>query len=162
MSLTLSRRRFLAGGLSLTGLSASQDRHGRTRPGRPCQYHPLPTAPAASQLDLTIRTGLWSFKPGVMTPTLGINQDYLGPTIRTRRNTELNLNYHNTLTEGVSVHGHGLHVPGNVDGGPQLEMPPGENAGSQPCRSCSRQRRAGTIPIPMAKPERRPIEASPA
>lgn len=78
-------------------------------------------------VDLQIRSGQWSFLPGVMTPTLGINQDYLGPTIRTRRNTELNLNYRNTLEEGVAIHGHGLHVPGNVDGGPQLEIAPGDH-----------------------------------
>jgi len=77
-------------------------------------------------IDLQIRRGAWSFKTDVKTPTLGFNQDYLGPTIRTRRNSELNLDYHNTLTEGVAVHGHGLHVPGNVDGGPQLEIAPGD------------------------------------
>ena len=75
---------------------------------------------------LKIRNGEWSFRPGVKTPTLGLNQDYLGPTIRTRQNSELNLHYQNTLTEGVAIHGHGLHVPGDVDGGPQLEMAPGD------------------------------------
>lgn len=78
-------------------------------------------------IDLQIRSGEWSFKPGVKTPTLGFNQDYLGPTIRTRQNSKLNLHYQNSLTEGVAVHGHGLHVPGNVDGGPQLEMAPGDH-----------------------------------
>ncbi len=64
--------------------------------------------------------------PGVKTPTLGINQDYLGPTIRTRQNSELNLHHQNMLTENVAIHGHGLHVPGGVDGGPQLEIAPGD------------------------------------
>ena len=36
----------------------------------------------------------------------------------------LNLHYQNTLTESVAVHGHGLHVPGEVDGGPQLAIAP--------------------------------------
>ena len=58
------------------------------------------------------------------TPTLGIGQDYLGPTIRTRQYSELNLHYQNTLTESVAIHGHGLHVPGEVDGGPQLAIKP--------------------------------------
>ena len=57
---------------------------------------------------------------------MGFSQDYLGPTIRTRQNSELNLHYQNTLTEGVAVHGHGLHVPGHVDGGPQREIAPGD------------------------------------
>lgn len=125
MSLTLSRRQVLAGGLALTGTCLAGPAWSNTaRPRLPIP--PLADGTDGAPLDLTIRTGMWSFKPGVMTPTIGVNQDYLGPTIRTRRNTELTLNYHNTLTEGVSVHGHGLHVPGDVDGGPQLEMPPGE------------------------------------
>ncbi|MEM6623826.1 MAG: multicopper oxidase domain-containing protein [Pseudomonadota bacterium] len=37
----------------------------------------------------------------------------------------MNLHYKNTLNEGVAMHGHGLHVPGEVDGGPQLEISPG-------------------------------------
>ena len=77
-------------------------------------------------VDLQIRPGRWSFLPGVKTPTLGFSQDYLGPTIRTRQNSELNLRYHNGLAESVAVHGHGLHVPGDVDGGPQLAIAPGE------------------------------------
>ncbi|WP_422040959.1 multicopper oxidase domain-containing protein [Roseibium sp.] len=126
MSLTFSRRQFLAGGLALTGTCLVGPAWSNTaRPRLPIP--PLADGTDGTPLDLTIRAGMWSFKPGVMTPTIGVNQDYLGPTIRTRRNTDLTLNYHNTLTEGVSVHGHGLHVPGNVDGGPQLEMPPGES-----------------------------------
>ena len=76
-------------------------------------------------IDLPIRSGTWSFKPGIKTPTLGFGQDYLGPTIRTRQHSELNLHYQNTLTESVAIHGHGLHVPGDVDGGPQLAVEPG-------------------------------------
>ncbi|MEM7564094.1 MAG: multicopper oxidase domain-containing protein, partial [Pseudomonadota bacterium] len=92
---------------------------------------PLPIPPLAdgsngTPLDLNIQTGLWSFKPGVLTPTLGISQNYLGPTIRTRQHSLLNLNYHNSLNEKVAIHGHGLHVPGDVDGGPQLAIEPGE------------------------------------
>ena len=79
--------------------------------------------------------------PGIKTPTLGINQNYLGPTIRTRRNSELNLHYHNTLAEGVAIHGHGLHVPGEVDGGPQREIAPGTDwrptlSIAQPAATC--------------------------
>ena len=125
MSLTLSRRRFLAGSTALLGASYVRPVWSKTTP----PALPIPTlidGTKGEPIDLRIRRGEWSFKPGVKTPTLGINQDYLGPTIRTRRNSELNLNYQNTLNEGVSIHGHGLHVPGDVDGGPQLEMAPGD------------------------------------
>ena len=125
MPLTVSRRRFLAGSAALLG--AGYVPLVRSMSARP--RLPIPALVDGSNgepIELQIRQGEWSFSGGVMTPTLGINQDYLGPTIRTRQHSELNLRYHNTLDEGVAIHGHGLHVPGNVDGGPQLEMPPGD------------------------------------
>ena len=127
MALSLSRRRFLAGSAALAGA-------GALAPLRPAWAKVTPTLlpiPALADgsggnpIDLRIQRGEWAFNPGIKTPTLGFSQNYLGPTIRTRRNTELNLHYHNGLDESVAVHGHGLHVPGIVDGGPQLEMAPG-------------------------------------
>jgi len=124
MSCTLSRRGFLAGSAATLGA-------GYLRPvwaASPRPRLPIPTLMDGTKGDpvqLQIRQGKWSFKPGLLTATLGFNQDYLGPTIRTRKNSDLTLHYTNTLEEGVSVHGHGLHVPGIVDGGPQLEMAPG-------------------------------------
>ncbi len=125
MPFTLNRRSFVAGGAALVGTRFVAPAWAKAAP----VSLPIPKlvdGTSGEPLNLTIRKGLWSFMPGVATPTLGINQDYLGPTIRTRRNSELNLNYHNTLNEGVSVHGHGLHVPGEVDGGPQLEIAPSQ------------------------------------
>ncbi|WP_422366516.1 multicopper oxidase domain-containing protein [Pelagibius sp.] len=123
--MTLSRRRFLTGSAAFVGTAfASNAWSNSNRPELP-----IPTlidGTIEAPVHLQLREGLWSFKPGIMTPTLGINQDYLGPTIRARKNRELNLSYHNTLNEGVAVHGHGLHVPGEVDGGPQLEIAPGD------------------------------------
>lgn len=125
MSAALSRRRFLAGSISLLSASYGHPAWSKAAPsGLPIPS--LVDGTNGEPIDLQIRRGAWSFKPGVKTPTLGFNQDYLGPTIRTRRNSELNLHYENTLTEGVAIHGHGLHVPGNVDGGPQLEIAPGD------------------------------------
>ena len=89
------------------------------------RYLALVDGSQGNPIDLRIRNGIWNFQPGVKTPTLGFSQDYLGPTIRTRQHSELNLHYQNTLTESVAVHGHGLHVPGDVDGGPQLAIEPG-------------------------------------
>lgn len=119
----LSRRRFLAGSGALLAsmhipLALSQTNRARL------PIPPLVDGMRASPVDLTIRRGEWSFVPGVRTPTLGFSQDYLGPTIRTRQGTQLNLHYRNTLSEYVAIHGHGLHVPGDVDGGPQLQMAP--------------------------------------
>jgi FtsP/CotA-like multicopper oxidase with cupredoxin domain len=125
MSLNLSRRRFLVGSTALLGANYVRPVWSKAPP----RTLPIPTLVNGTNgepIDLQIREGVWSFKPGVKTPTLGISQEYLGPTIRTRQNSELNLHYLNTLAEGVSIHGHGLHVPGDVDGGPQLEIAPGD------------------------------------
>lgn len=124
---TLSRRRFLLASTAAALASMSHIRGAKSLTSRP--RLPIPQVMDGSTgepIKLDIRTGSWSFMPGVRTPTLGLSQDYLGPTIRMRRGQELNLHYLNTLAEGGSIHGHGLHVPGRVDGGPQLEMPPGE------------------------------------
>lgn len=123
MSLIISRRKFLAGSTAL--LSSGYLGAVWARPARVGLPIPLLVdGTSGDPIDLKIRSSAWSFKPGIKTPTVGINQDYLGPTIRTRRNSVLNLHYENTLDEGVSIHGHGLHVPGDVDGGPQLEIAP--------------------------------------
>ena len=125
MSQLLSRRFFMVGSAALaTGIGCKPAWSSGSRPALPIP--PLIDGTSGRPVELTIRQGNWSFLSGIMTPTLGISQDYLGPTIRTRKKSELNLAYHNTLGEGVAIHGHGLHVPGDVDGGPQLEMPAGE------------------------------------
>ncbi|MDJ0936035.1 MAG: multicopper oxidase domain-containing protein, partial [Kiloniellales bacterium] len=125
MSFPLSRRRFVAGGTALLGAGYFKTAWSTAAPAT-LPIPQLVDGTSGEPVNLTIRSGEWSFKPGVRTPTLGLSQDYLGPTIRTRQNSELNLHYHNTLTEGVAIHGHGLHVPGEVDGGPQLEIAPGD------------------------------------
>ena len=125
MSFPLSRRQFVASGAALLGAGSCKAAWSMAAP----VSLPIPAlvdGTSGEPVDLKIRTGQWSFKPGIKTPTLGISQDYLGPTIRTRQNSELNLHYQNTLNEGVAIHGHGLHVPGEVDGGPQLQMAPGD------------------------------------
>ena len=124
MAFALSRRQFLAG-VSAMGTTSLSSRVWSAAPRPALPIPPLMDGTKGDPVDLEIRSGTWSFMPGIHTPTLGISQDYLAPTIRTRRKSELNLHYRNTLDEGVSIHGHGLHVPGEVDGGPQLEISPG-------------------------------------
>ena len=124
MSSTLSRRRFLAGSAAMLGAGYIPDIWSKSKSTR-LPVPPLVDGSQGKPIDLRIRSGTWKFQFGVETPTLGFSQDYLGPTIRTRQHSELNLHYQNTLTERVAVHGHGLHVPGEVDGGPQSAIEPG-------------------------------------
>ena len=124
MSSTLSRRQFLAGSAAMLGAGYIPDIWSKSKSTR-LPIPPLVDGSQGKPIDLRIRSGTWNFQFGVETPTLGFSQDYLGPTIRTRQHSEVNLYYQNTLTESVAVHGHGLHVPGEVDGGPQLAIEPG-------------------------------------
>ena len=124
MPLKLSRRQFLARGAAMLGAGYVPSIGGQTTPAQ-LPIPPLVDGGQGRPIDLQIRSGTWNFRFGVKTPTLGFSQGYLGPTIRTRQHSELNLRYQNSLTESVAVHGHGLHVPGEVDGGPQLAIGPG-------------------------------------
>ncbi len=94
-------------------------------PDRP--FMPIPALVNGSDgpVSLKMQTGLWSFDGKIKTPTWGLSQDYMGPVVRTRRGAELALHYENTLAEAVSIHGHGLHVTGELDGGPQRAIRPG-------------------------------------
>ena len=140
MSVNFSRRQFLAGSSALLAASCIPYSWGKTTRVQ-LPIPPLVDGFHGKPIDLQIRNGSWPFRPGIKTPTLGFSQEYLGPTIRTRQNSELHLHYQNTLSEAVAVHGHGLHVPGAVDGGPQLEIAPGKSwqpslAITQPAATC--------------------------
>ena len=139
--MSFTRRQFLTTTSAVLGSTCFRSARSDTATNTTLPIPTLVDGSAGDPVDLQIRRGEWSFKPGVKTPTLGFSQDYLGPTIRTRKGSELNLHYHNTLDEYVAVHGHGLHVPGSVDGGPQLQMPAGEKwqpslAIVQPAATC--------------------------
>lgn len=70
--------------------------------------------------DLEMAPGMTRFFPfDVDTPTSGYNGNYLGPTLemRTGENVKLNVTNHLGGRE-TTTHWHGLHVPGNMDGGP--------------------------------------------
>lgn len=63
--------------------------------------------------------------PNFMTPTMGYSRSYLGPTLRFKRGHTSKLQVFNKTNDPVTTHWHGLHVPGNMDGGPQLAIAPG-------------------------------------
>ena len=67
------------------------------------------------------------FYRGMPSDTKGFNGDYLGPTIRLYRDSEATITFANNLGEPTTVHGHGLHVSGEIDGGPQSRIPPGKS-----------------------------------
>jgi FtsP/CotA-like multicopper oxidase with cupredoxin domain len=77
--------------------------------------------------NLAARMGTTQFRPGINTPTWGYNSNtYLGPTLVMTKTESVLLQVTNNLTEVTTVHWHGLHLPGQTDGGPHQEIDVGQ------------------------------------
>ena len=70
------------------------------------------------QFQLRLQRGSRNFFADTATATFGINGDYLGPTLRFRRNEAVSLHIQNGLGEPTTLHWHGFHLPTSADGGP--------------------------------------------
>ena len=79
------------------------------------------------EIELVMQNGAHEFYSGVQSETMGFNGDYLGPTILLYRDTDVTITFSNNIGEPTTVHGHGLHVNGEIDGGPQSVIQPGES-----------------------------------
>ena len=79
------------------------------------------------EIELVMQNGQHEFYAGVQSETMGFNGNYLGPTIRLYKDTDATITFTNNIGEPTTVHGHGLHVPGEIDGGPQSAIQPGES-----------------------------------
>jgi bilirubin oxidase len=79
------------------------------------------------EIRLVMQKGAHEFYSGVPSETKGFNGDYLGPTIRLYKDTDATITFINNIGEPTTVHGHGLHVSGDIDGGPQSSIQPGES-----------------------------------
>ena len=89
--------------------------------------------------DLNLRHGVSHFFEGIETPTIGINQPYLGPTLEMHAGDTVRMNVTSDLSETATVHWHGFHLPARADGGPHQPIEPG---GSWTARFDVRQRAA--------------------
>jgi bilirubin oxidase len=67
------------------------------------------------------------FYEGIKSDTYGYNGNFLGPTIKAYEGDNITITYNNQLLDDTTVHKHGLHVSGNVDGGPQNKILTGES-----------------------------------
>lgn len=74
--------------------------------------------------SLTPRLGQSNFIKGKMTPTMGYNGSYLGPTLKTSQGDFVSIRVTNMLPEETTVHWHGFEVPGEMDGGPHQVIEP--------------------------------------
>jgi bilirubin oxidase len=79
------------------------------------------------EIVLVMQNGAHEFYEGIPSVTRGFNGDYLGPTIRLYDDSDTTITFLNEIGEPTTVHGHGLHVSGEIDGGPQSRIQPGES-----------------------------------
>ena len=73
---------------------------------------------------LDINESTTEFFDDVQTKTFGVNANVLGQTIRMHNGDEIKLVYNNNLNEATTMHGHGMHVPAIMDGGPINKIQP--------------------------------------
>ncbi|BAF71750.1 multicopper oxidase family protein [Sulfurovum sp. NBC37-1] len=57
-----------------------------------------------------------TFFEGIQTKTWALNSTYLGPTLLLKNGDNVSINYTNNLPVETTMHGHGMHVPGEMDG----------------------------------------------
>ncbi|MEM9424569.1 MAG: multicopper oxidase domain-containing protein, partial [Spirochaetota bacterium] len=114
----------LLAGLTLL-LTLAACNAGLTHATRPLTIPPLiDSRDQQSGIDLELRRTRHEFYPGIASETMGINGSYLGPTIRLHRGANALLRFRNAIGEETTIHGHGLHVAGPIDGGPQVGIAP--------------------------------------
>ena len=85
----------------------------------------IPPLLEADTMHLTVAAHTHQFYPGMNTPTYGVNGDYLGPTLVLHKGDTARIVVENQLSEITTMHWHGMHVPGEMDGGPHSVIQPG-------------------------------------
>lgn len=75
--------------------------------------------------SLTEMISTTEFLPGLDTPTYGYNGSFLGPTLVMTAGEVISISVTNNLTETSTTHWHGIHLPGQMDGGPHQDILPG-------------------------------------
>ncbi|MGH2521235.1 MAG: multicopper oxidase family protein, partial [Anaerolineales bacterium] len=124
---TFSRRSFL----KLAGLTALAAATNSCRPNR--QPTPIPTsAPFGRpevEIALTAKQAQWELAPGKVITAWTYNGKVPGEAIRVREGDRVRVTLKNDLPEPTTVHWHGIDVPTNMDGVPDISQPavqPGE------------------------------------
>jgi blue copper oxidase len=127
----LSRRTVLLGtaatcAATKLGSTRAHAGNGGVRPALPIP--PELRADARHTIALDARPGSMRFHGGggPATATYGINGAYLGPAVRLRRGETVVAQVSNSVPENITMHWHGLIIPGAADGGPYQVIPFGK------------------------------------
>jgi blue copper oxidase len=127
MMIRLSRRKMLLAGWAWAFAGFGARNAGAQTIARPAL--PIPPelrADAAGSIKLDARTGTMRFLGDRETATYGINGPYLGPALRLRRGETVTVQVTNNVPENITMHWHGLIIPGAADGGPHQVIAPGK------------------------------------
>jgi blue copper oxidase len=62
--------------------------------------------------------------PGTQTITASFNKNFWGPTLIFNKWDVVHMNVTNKLSDTLTVHWHGMHLPAIMDGGPHQTIPP--------------------------------------
>ncbi|MFB5190139.1 multicopper oxidase family protein [Alicyclobacillus fastidiosus] len=82
------------------------------------------------EFDFTASTFQWALYPGKSEEAWGVNQQVPGPVIRVKVGDKVKFVVHNDLPEPTTIHWHGLAVPNDMDGVPDMPEPPISPGGS--------------------------------
>ena len=74
--------------------------------------------------DLNIQSGKSAILPNRLTPTLGINQSFLGVTLRANKGDRVHIKVKNNYQKTSTLHWHGAKLPAKADGGPHQPIKP--------------------------------------
>ena len=119
----MNRRTFLTStgaGVLLAGSSLAWSQSS----ARPLPVIPLTdlTGGINDRIALNLSPSTHDFGTGAASNTLGINHSYLGPVLKVKQGQTLPFDVANSIGETSTIHWHGLHIPGDVDGGPHQEI----------------------------------------
>ena len=123
----MKRRQFLALTAATLATPALLTRRAvAAEPGAPLPIPQVMEVGPGAGNTLTAMKGSREFISGAASDTLGYDQDYLGPLLRFQRGRTARVDVVNRTDEAITAHWHGMHVPGHLDGGPQLAFGPGK------------------------------------
>ena len=86
----------------------------------------IPDTISGESINLSLQYGQVELYPGIITNTIGYNQDILGKTIILKKGNNVTLHVANNLSETTTLHWHGLHVLPENDGGPHSLIEAGQ------------------------------------
>ncbi|MBE8189581.1 MAG: multicopper oxidase domain-containing protein [Candidatus Thioglobus sp.] len=125
----LSRRRFIQSGLLLAALPKQWVLAGGQIFRNTFKVPALYVGERKGKVvmfDLNIQAGKSELFAGLKTPTLGINQNFLGVTLRANKGDKVRIRVKNNIDKTSTLHWHGMKLPAKADGGPHQPISPGK------------------------------------